>query len=53
VPNQLSAMALSKESPTDPSDGAIPASCNRALNPKLVYWADSTGRRNTSSVARI
>ena len=36
VPNQLSAMALSKECPTDPSDGAIPASCNRALNPKLV-----------------
>lgn len=43
VPNQLSAMALAKECPTDPSDGAIPAPCNRALNPKLVAAPGRSG----------
>jgi hypothetical protein len=31
-------MALSKESPAEPSDPRIPASANRLLNAKLVYW---------------
>ena len=48
VAKKLSAMALSKQSPTEPIESAMPASRQRRPNARLVYWADSTGRRNTS-----
>src|SRR6266566_1346687 len=44
-----SAKALSYASPTDPIEGAMPASRHRRPKAKEVYWAESSGRRNTSS----
>src|SRR5260370_23829286 len=41
-------MALSYASPTDPIDGRTPASRQRPPNASEVYWAESTGRRNTT-----
>src|SRR3954466_2827002 len=48
VAKKLSATALSKQSPLEPIERAMPAS--RAAWPKAreTYWADSSGRRNTS-----
>ena len=40
--------ALSSASPTVPIEPVIPASTSASVNAKDVYWADSTGRRNTS-----
>jgi hypothetical protein len=45
----VSANALSYELPTAPTEGWIPACATRSLNQIDVYWADSTGRRNTVS----
>src|SRR3954469_16362914 len=39
--------ALSKASPTEPMEPAMPASSSASVNARDVYWADSTGRRNT------
>src|SRR5260370_25278489 len=41
-------MALSYAAPTDPIDGRTPASPHRLPNATEVYWAESTGRRNTT-----
>jgi len=43
-----SARALSKASATEPTEGSMPAWARRSVNAIEVYWADSTGRRNTS-----
>src|SRR5712691_77917 len=43
-----SASALSYESPVLPTDGSMPASRQRSPKVMEVYWADSSGRRNTS-----
>src|SRR6267154_2220488 len=48
VAKKLSHMALSYASPTDPIDGRTPASLQRLPNASDVYWAESTGRRNTT-----
>src|SRR4051794_9298420 len=40
-------VSQSSASPTDPIDPAIPASSSASVNARDVYWADSTGRRNT------
>jgi transposase len=45
-----SARALSQASPTAPTEGVAPASVRRSVNAIEVYWADSTGRRNTPIV---
>src|SRR3954469_10600984 len=39
--------ALSKASPTEPMEPAMPASSSASVNARDVYWADSSGRRNT------
>lgn len=44
-----SASALSYASPTVPTEGWTPAAASRSVNAIEVYWADSTGRRNTLS----
>jgi hypothetical protein len=38
-PTVVSARALSKASPTDPTDGSTPASTSRPVNAIDVYWA--------------
>jgi hypothetical protein len=38
-------------SPTEPIEGRTPASRQRRPNSIEVYWADSTGRRNTALLA--
>lgn len=38
VANKLSAIALSKQSPTVPMDGTMPASRQRWPKTVLVYW---------------
>jgi Helix-turn-helix domain len=43
-----SARALSKQLPVRPTDRRIPNSSAAVANASDVYWADSTGRRNTS-----
>src|SRR6266850_4982339 len=43
----VSASALSKESPTLPTEGSTPASARRSVYSIETYWADSNGRRNT------
>src|SRR6476620_1367161 len=43
----VSASALSKESPTLPTEGSTPASARRSVYLIEMYWADSNGRRNT------
>ena len=43
-----SAAALSSAQPTRPIDWVIPSLEQAAANASEVYWADSTGRRNTS-----
>src|SRR6476661_9104645 len=43
----VSASALSKESPTLPTEGSTPASARRSVYLIETYWADSNGRRNT------
>src|SRR6476659_1920373 len=48
----VSASALSKESPTLPTDGSIPASARRSVYLIETYWADSSGRRNEFFVGR-
>src|SRR5947209_9183986 len=40
-------MALSKADPARPMEGMMPTSSRRLANETAVYWADSTGRRNT------
>src|SRR4051794_3517570 len=40
--------ALSGASPTLPMEPAIPASSKASMNAIDVYWADSSGRRNTA-----
>ncbi|WP_219420649.1 hypothetical protein [Pseudonocardia nigra] len=47
---KLSAIALSNASPMLPIEATTPLV--RSVRPKSieVYWADSTGRRNTGSV---
>lgn len=40
-------MALSAGMPTEPIEGAIPASRTRWLKAQDVNWADSRSRRNT------
>ena len=47
-PITVSASALSYESPTLPTDGAMPASSKRSVYRIETYWADSTGCRNIS-----
>src|SRR5579863_4085670 len=47
VPKNDSHIALSYASPAVPIDGCTPASRQRRPNAMDVYWADSTGRRNT------
>ncbi len=42
--------ALLNGLPTDLIDGTSPESVVRWVNAQDVYWADSTGRRNTLSV---
>jgi hypothetical protein len=44
-----SATVLSQLSRTDPVAGRRPTSARRLVNRGEVYWADSTGRRNTST----
>src|SRR3954447_13225133 len=39
--------ALSRASPTEPIEPAMPASSRASVNASDVYWADSSGRRNT------
>jgi len=53
VAKKLSAMALSKQSATVPIDGRTPASRQRRPKAIEVYWADSTGRRNTGLFNRF
>src|SRR4051795_1595708 len=43
----VSARALSKLSPTLPTDGSTPAPVSRSVYLIETYWADSSGRRNT------
>ena len=43
---ELSHIALSKQSPTEPIEGRTPASRQRWPKASEVYWADSNGRRN-------
>jgi IS30 family transposase len=47
VAKKLSHMALSYASPTEPIEGRTPALRQRWPNAIEVYWADSSGRRNT------
>jgi hypothetical protein len=51
--HRFSARALSNESPTDPMDAWIPAVTRRVVSLIAVYWADSTGRRNTGFLDRL
>lgn len=44
-----SARALSKLSPTDPTEASILASEGRSLNAIDVYWVDSTGQCNSAA----
>jgi hypothetical protein len=47
TPTKTYAIVLSELSPTMPIDWAMSASLNISLKSSLVYWAESTGRRNT------
>ena len=47
-PTVVSARALSRASPTDPTEGSTPSSRSRWVKATEVYWVDSSGRRNTS-----
>src|SRR4051812_28800642 len=40
-------ISQSSASPTVPTLGAAPAAASRSVNAMDVYWADSSGRRNT------
>src|SRR5690606_27847300 len=48
VAKKLSHMALSSASPTVPVEGRTPASRHRRPKDTDVYWANSSGRRNSS-----
>jgi hypothetical protein len=47
VPFSASAMALSYESATEPTDAEAPMSASRSVYRIDTYWASSTGRCNT------
>lgn len=47
VPFSASAMALSYESATEPTDAEAPISASRSVYRINTYWASSTGRCNT------
>ena len=47
-PMVVSARALSKASPTVPTEGVSPASSRVWANRTEVYWAGSRGRRNSA-----
>lgn len=51
-PMTVSAAALSYASPTDPIDATRPASATVSVKRIDVYWAKSTGRRNTGLLWR-
>jgi IS30 family transposase len=44
-----SATALSKHEPVRPTEGRTPLLPQKERNSSLVYWVNSTGRRNTSA----
>jgi hypothetical protein len=47
---KLSAIALSKQSPIDPIEGRTPSASQRLPRAIEVYWVNSFGRCNTSTI---